>query len=136
MDREQTGTINLKIFQPSEVFMDKTVLKVVAEGLEGSFCILPRHIDLATALIPGILSYETDTGKEAFVALNGGILVKQGAQISIATRMAIEGELGDLKNAVEKMMTDVDEMERKARSALARLEADFVRRIVEFSKNA
>ena len=49
--------------------------------------------------------------------------------------MAIKGELGELKNEVEKMMMDVDERERKARSAVARLEADFVRRMVEFGKN-
>ncbi|MFC1823507.1 F0F1 ATP synthase subunit epsilon [Thermodesulfobacteriota bacterium] len=135
MAQDPAGNMTLKIFQPSNVFLEQSVSKVVAEGPAGSFGILPRHIDLATALVPGILSYETVSGKESFVALNGGVLVKQGTQVSIATRTAIEGELGKLKNEVDKMITDVDERERKARTAVARLEADLVRRMMEFGKN-
>ena len=127
--------MKLKIFQPSEIFLETDVEKVVGESPGGSFGILPRHIDMATALAPGILSYESEQGKEAFLALNGGILVKQGVQVAIATRMAIRGELGALREAVEKMIEEVDERERKTRSAVARLEADLVRRFVEFGKN-
>lgn len=128
--------MNLSIYQASEIFFEKPVLKIVAEGPQGSFCILPRHIDLATALVTGILMYQTELGQEAFVALKGGILVKQGDNVFIATQSAIEGELGELRQAVEKMLTEIDERERKARSATARLEADFIRRMVEFGKNA
>jgi len=127
--------LKLKIFQPSEIFLETDVEKVVGESPGGSFGILPKHIDMAIALAPGILSYESEQGKEAFLALNGGILVKQGDQVAIATRMAIRGELGALREAVEKMIEEVDERERKTRSAVARLEADLVRRFVEFGKN-
>jgi F-type H+-transporting ATPase subunit epsilon len=127
--------LKLKIFQPSEIFLETDVEKVVAESPGGSFGILPKHIDMATALAPGILSYVSEQGKEAFLALNGGILVKQGDQVAIATRMAVRGELGALREAVEKMIEEVDERERKTRSAVARLEADLVRRFVEFGKN-
>jgi F-type H+-transporting ATPase subunit epsilon len=115
--------------------MDETVTKVVGESPLGSFAILPRHIDMSTALVPGILNYVTAAGREAFVALDGGILVKQGDQVSIATTMAVQGELGSLRAMVEKMLNVVDERERKTRSAVARLEADFIRRFVEFGKN-
>ena len=91
---------------------------------------------MATALVPGILYYTTEQGQEVFLALDSGILVKQEDQVSIATRTAIKGELGALKEAVEKMILAVDERERKTRSAVAKLEADFVRRLVEFGKNA
>ena len=111
--------MKLKIFQPSEIFLETDVEKVVGESPGGSFGILPKHIDMATALAPGILSYESEQGKEAFLALNGGILVKQGDQVAIATRMAISGELGALRGAVEKMIEEVDEKERKTRSAVA-----------------
>ena len=127
--------MKLKIFQPSEVFLETDVEKVVGESPGGSFGILPKHIDMAIALAPGILTYESEQGKESFVALNGGVLVKQGDQVAIATRMAIRGELGALREAVEKMIEEVDERERKTRSAVARLEADLVRRFVEFGKN-
>ena len=127
--------MRLKVFQPSEVFLDEEVSNVIAESPAGSFGIRPGHLDMATALIPGILDYRTAQGKEMFLAVNGGILVKQGEDVLVATRMAVTGELGALKKAVAQFISDVDEKERKSRSAVARLEADFVRRFVEFGKN-
>ena len=128
--------MRVRIFQPSDIFLDTTAKKIVAESPAGSFTILPRHIDLATTLVPSILMYETEVGEERFLALDEGILVKQGDRVSISTMMAVRGELGALEEAVERFLEDLDEGERKTRSAIARLEADFVRRIVGFGKNA
>ncbi len=128
--------MKLTICQTSEIFLNEEITRVTAESPLGSFCMLPRHTDMATALVPGIVSYKTPDGKEKFVALNGGILTKQGDQVAIATQMAVKGELGALKKAVEKMISDIDERERRTRTAVARLEADFVKRFMEFCKNA
>ncbi|MDX9817834.1 MAG: F0F1 ATP synthase subunit epsilon [Desulfococcus multivorans] len=128
--------MELTIHQPSEIFLNDAAVKVKAESPAGCFTLLPRHIDMATALVPGILSYETPEGREVFVALIGGILVKQGNSVTVATQMAVEGPLGDLKNAVDVMIREEDDRDRKTRAAVARLEADFVRRFMEFRKNA
>lgn len=127
--------MRLRVFQPSEILLDKTVSKVVAESPAGSFGLRPRHLDMATALVPGILTYWTVHEGEMFLAVNGGILVKQGEAVLVATPMAVSGRLGDLRRVVEKFISDIDERERKSRSAVARLEADFVRQFVEFGKN-
>lgn len=127
--------MKLRVFQPSHVFLDEDVAKVLAEGPEGAFGIRPRHLDMAAALVPGILTYQPPGGGENFMAVNGGILVKQGDIVQVATRMAVSGELGLLHETVDRFINDLDERERKARSAVARLEADFVRRFVEFGKN-
>ena len=127
--------MRLQVFQPSEVFLDEDVEKVIAEGPEGAFGIKPRHLDMAAPLVPGILTYWPGGGGERFMAVNGGILVKQGDSLQVATRMAVSGELGQLHETVDRFITHMDERERKARSAAARLEADFVRRFVEFGKN-
>ena len=128
--------MKLSVFLPSEIFLETTVKKIVGEGPEGSFGILPRHIDMATALVPGILSYVTETGREEFLAVDGGILVKEGEKVSVATLMAVKGDLGALRKTVETFIGELTERERKTRSAVARLEADFIRRFVEFGKNA
>ena len=127
--------MRLKVFQPFDVFLDEVVDKVAAEGPEGAFGILPRHLDMAAALVPGILTYWTSGTRENFMAVHGGILVKQGDTVEVATRMAVSGELGALHEAVSRFVNDMDERERKARAAVAHLEADFVRRFVEFGKN-
>ena len=127
--------MRLKILTPSEVFLDEEVSKVVGEGTSGSFCLLPRHIDYVTALVPVILSYQTTEREEHFLALHRGILVKQGDQVLVSTRLAVRGELGKLQEEVKRMIHDVDEKEKITRSACARLEANLVRRFVEFGKS-
>ncbi|WP_419661632.1 AtpC2: ATP synthase, subunit epsilon (ATP synthase F1 sector subunit epsilon) [Desulfosarcina variabilis str. Montpellier] len=128
--------MKLLIILPADVFLDEAVDKVVASGPQGAFGIRPRHLDMAAALAPGILSYWTLDGGEHFLAVNGGILVKQGQQVQVATRMAVSGSLGELHKAVSRFVADVDDRERQARGAVARLEAHFIRRFVEFGKNA
>jgi len=127
--------MRLKIFLPTEMFLDEEVRKVVGEGAGGSFCLLPRHIDYVTALAPGILSYESGGGGEKFLAVNRGILVKQGEAVLVATRLAQAGVLGELEDEVRKMILQEDEKEKMARSAAAGMEANFVRGMLEFGRS-
>lgn len=124
--------MKFKVYLPADIFLEAEITKVVAESPEGSFCLKPRHIDYVTALAPGILSYSEKGGREKFIAVNGGILAKQQEAISVATRHAVSGELGELQKEVERMLTKVDEHERMSRSAVARLEIGFLRRLMEF----
>ncbi|BBO85810.1 F0F1 ATP synthase subunit epsilon [Desulfosarcina ovata subsp. sediminis] len=128
--------MKLTVFQPETVCLDESVTKVVAQGPEGAFGLRPRHLDMAAALSPGILAYWTPDGAEHFLAVNGGILVKQGETVQVATQMAVPGELGAIQAAVRRFVTDMDDRERQTRAVVARLEADFIRRFVEFGKNA
>lgn len=123
--------MQLSVVLPLKVFLEEETDKVVGMGLRGGFCLRPRHVDMATALIPGILSWWAD-GEERFVAVNGGILVKSGDEVRVATRHAVSGELGHLREAVDAMTEELDEGERAARTALARLEARFVRGVLDF----
>ncbi|MBC8316604.1 MAG: F0F1 ATP synthase subunit epsilon [Desulfobulbaceae bacterium] len=125
--------MTLKILLPTSKFLDEKVEKVKGEGLEGEFCLKPRHIDYATALLPGIFSYVSHTGKEQYIALDQGILVKQGHKVVMITRRAIAGELGQLNTEVEKMLMERDEREKQNRSAVAMLEIGFIKRFLEFS---
>lgn len=125
--------MRLKILLPSEIFVDEDVSKIVAEGANGSFCLLPRHVDFCSALVPGLLSFQSAGGGEATVAINTGTLVKQGADVLVSTRNAFRAtELEKLKQTVERQYQILDDREKMARSASARLEASLVRRFLEF----
>jgi F-type H+-transporting ATPase subunit epsilon len=129
--------MNLKVLLPTEVFVDEAVRKVTAEGANGSFCLLPRHIDFVAALVPGLLSYETDEeeAKEVFLAVAEGVLVKSGQEVLVSVRNAVRGgELGELREIVEKKFKVLDDKEKTARTAMARIEAGFVRRFLEVQK--
>lgn len=127
--------MRLTLFLPSEIFLDEEVKKVIAESPAGSFCLLPRHIDYLTALVPGILCYVLPAGEEHFLAVDGGLLVKQQDRVLVVTRRAVRGVLGQLRQEVEFMLADLDDKEKSTRTALARLEAGFLRRFMEFGKN-
>jgi len=128
--------VNLKVLLPTKMYIDQNVVKVVAEAENGSFCLLPRHIDFVAALVPGILSYESVEGQEEFVAVDEGILVKVGQEVLISTRNAERSsELGKLKETVEKSFQVLDDRERKARSAAAKLEADLARKFLELGRH-
>lgn len=121
--------MRLEVITPMAVCVDRPVRRIVAEGPEGRFGMLPGHIDFVSALVPGILLYETEDGSERFVAVNSGTLVKCSDEVRVAVRGAVEGDdLGALRKRVEAEFRQHDEEERDARAALARLEAGVVRR--------
>ena len=124
--------MRLMVTEPAGVFLEAEVLRVQAEGMAGRFGLLPRHLDGAFALSPGILRYDDADGREGFLALDEGMLVKHGDRVMVAVRRAVRGELGRLRRAVEQMLEAAGERERQARTAEARLEAGFVRGIVGF----
>ena len=124
--------MNLKVLIPKEVALDQEVTKVIAEGEDGAFCLLPRHADFVAALVPGLLEFVPAGGGEEFLAIDEGMLVKTGPDVLVSTRRAVRGaDLGALEATVREQFRVLDEREKQARSASARLEADLVRRFME-----
>lgn len=129
------GTLmNLKILLPFRIFAEQNaVTRIVGETREGSFGLLPRRLDCVAALEPGILIYETVAEGEKYVALDKGVLVKNGRNVLISVRNAIAGtDLRQLRRAVEREFLTLDEQEQSLRSVMAKLESSFVSRFVDF----
>jgi len=127
--------MKLRILIPTEVLMYKDVNSIVAEGMEGSFCIKPGHIDYVSALVPGLF-YFRPANQEAtqYIAVDRGILVKHGPEVLVSVRNAVAGEdIGKLHQLVRDHFLSLDQQERKVRSAMAKLESDFLRRFMEIS---
>lgn len=125
-------TMQLKVLLPTEVLLDEPVNKIVAEAQNGSFGILPRHIDFVAALVPGVLVYVDAAGAERFLGIDEGTLVKCASDVMVSSRNAVVGDdLESLRDVVREKFIELDEKERSARSALGRLEAGVVRRFVE-----
>jgi F-type H+-transporting ATPase subunit epsilon len=132
-NREHTP-INLKVLLPFQIFIEKKdVKRIVVQSLHGSFGLLPRRLDCTAALTPGILTYETETEGEVYVAVDQGVLVKAGMDVLVSVRNAISGtNLNTLHEAVKREFLNVDEQEKHVRSVLARMESGFLRRLMEF----
>ena len=125
------ATMNLRILLPFQIFATKVgVSRIVAETREGSFGFLPHRLDCVAALAPGILTYETASEGEVFVAVDEGVLIKTGADVLVSVRRALGGaDLGRLREAVEREFLTLDEQERSVRSVLAKMESDLIRRM-------
>lgn len=125
----------LKIMLPTEVMLEAAVRKITAEGEGGSFCLLPRHIDMVAAIVPGLMSYELEDGMEKFIALDEGMLVKCGSDVLVSARHGVSGaDLGQLHHLIETRYRSIDERERVTRSAVAKLESNFVRRFIDLGR--
>lgn len=126
--------MTLKILLPFGLFLDEEdVLRVVAETAEGFFGLLPNRLDCVVALVPGILTYETPTEGEVFVAIDGGVLVKAGSEVRVSVRRALKGiGLAQLRESVEQEFLSLDEEEQEVRSLMTKLETGFIRRFAAF----
>ncbi len=112
----------------------KDVTKLKAEGLEGHFTLLPAHIDYVSVLVPGIMQL-TVGGQEHIFALDHGTLVKTGHAVQISCRNAVEGEdISTLSQMVDETFKEIDDMEKKARTALLGLEYGIIRRFSDLGK--
>ncbi len=129
--------MNLKILLPFRIFAEETgVSRIVAETREGSFGILPHRLDCVAALAPGILTFETLSGGEVFVAVDEGALVKTGPDVLVSVRRALDGsELGQLREAVEREFLTLNEREKSVRSVLAKMEGDLIRRMARLHRD-
>ncbi len=132
---EQSGRdrIQLTIILPTELFLDTEALQVRAESSRGEFCLKPRHIDYVTSLVPGIVIYRDLQGKDHFIAVDGGILVKVQRAVEIASRNAVAGKLGGLVDIVRQMQEEFVEREKVSRSAAAKLEIGFLKQFMQLS---
>lgn len=129
-------TMTLKVWLPTEILLEQEVTRIKAEAENGWLGMLPRHIDFVTALVPGVMRFQSAGMPEEYLAIDRGILVKCGREVSVSTRNAVRGtDLSRLKVEVEQQFLAVQEREKSARAFEAKLESDLVRHLLEAEKN-
>lgn len=129
------ASMSITLRLPARVFFEGAACKLSARAENGAFGILPDHIDFATALVPSVLMLTAPDGEELVFGIDEGIMVKRDRQVDICVRRAARGTtLSSLEMIVREEFIDLDDTERKSRSALSRLEADMVRRFMELQE--
>lgn len=122
---------------PSEILLEEEVDRIKAEAENGWFGLLPHHVDFVTALVPGVMTFQPCGKPQEYLAVDHGILVKCGAEVSVSTRNAVRGtSLEKLQSEVEIQFRARAERDKAARVYEAKLEADLVRHLLEAEKNA
>ena len=134
--------MELRILVPGHEVLRTPVSRVSAEGPGGSFTLLPDHVDLLTALVPGILEFrspsaEGSEGAETYVGIDEGLMVKRGAAVVVTVRRAVpSADLASLRQRLEEDVLRLDENERQARRVLERLESSFLKGLIELGGTA
>ena len=129
--------MRLTVWLPTEVFMQEEVTRIKAEAPDGWFGMLPKHIDFVTVLVPSVLTFVPSGGHAEYLAIDQGILVKCGPEVSISTHVAVRGtSLEQLKRDVEARFVAEEERKKKTLASELKLEADLVRRLLELEKHA
>ncbi|MBF0543739.1 MAG: F0F1 ATP synthase subunit epsilon [Candidatus Riflebacteria bacterium] len=125
--------MHLKILLPSRVFLETdNVLMVKIETSEGSVGMFPNRRDCAISLVPGLLTYETKDQGRINIAIDEGILVKAGPEVLISVRHAMEEKIaGGLRESLEREFKEIRDRDHDVKTALAKLESGFVRRLMD-----
>jgi F-type H+-transporting ATPase subunit epsilon len=121
--------MNLQVLLPFKVFARyESVQSIVLETPQGAFGLLPHRQDCVAALEPGILTYTINGQASHYLAIDEGVMVKNGQQVSVSVRNAHSGtDLAALRQSVQTEFLSLTEQELEVRAVLARLESGFMR---------
>lgn len=129
-------TIHLTLLLPDQVLLSTHVMKIGGDAVNGSFVVLPHHIDFVTALVPGILYFQDADTQITYVAVDNGILVKRGTSVWVSVLQAIQGDhLDHLDQVVEEQFRHMDERQKQTQTALAHLEVSFMRGMTNLGRS-
>jgi F-type H+-transporting ATPase subunit epsilon len=132
---DDPSVMDVKVLQPEQILFEGEAVKLIAEAVDGSFALLPRHVDFVAPLVAGIVLILGRDNHETVIGIDEGTLVKCGQDVLISTRKGMIGEdLMALREQVEKAFLTLDEHDKTARTAVARLEAGIIRRFIELEE--
>lgn len=124
----------LKVHTPFKILIKEKVAKILVEGSDGFFGILPKHIDTTTKLVPSILTYEDAQG-EGYMVVDEGILVKKGDGVQICTKDVWESrDLGKIHEVMRQKQTQMQEEEEQSALETTKLELGIVKRFYDLGK--
>jgi F-type H+-transporting ATPase subunit epsilon len=101
-------SFTLDIVTPERVILSDEAVSLRAQGVEGSFGILPNHAPILAELAPGELDFRRPSGQEVRLAVSSGFLQMFNNQVTV---------LADAVERVEDI--DVDRARRALEAARA-----------------
>ena len=126
----------LRIVTPTKV-SEKNVKAIRLKDESGFFGIMKGHVDFLTALDPSLCYYLDDNGKEAFLAVDGGVVSVKDGTVTITSRDVFESENAEeLSEIIEKTFTKRDSSEASFLTMLKGIEQSFIEKTLEFIRSS
>ncbi len=127
-------TMTLTVLLPDRIFARyEGLVNLNVDTPSGSLGILPRRRDFITPLATGLLSYQQQSGAPAYLALEQGIMIKRGTDVSISTRRAVSGDdIAELEATIRTQDQEQAQWEELLTRMLIKMEGRLIRRLADF----
>lgn len=119
--------LQLRIITPTEVVLEEEIRSVTLMTAAGEITVLPKHTNLFSLLVEGIMTIRKEKSTEDHLAIGGGYLETDGKHLNILVSRAygqdqVDQELTQkaLTRAQKILETSKDEAERHEASLLLR----------------
>jgi F-type H+-transporting ATPase subunit epsilon len=128
-------SLDLEVLVPDGVAVQARVVSVRAADASGQFGLLPGHEAFLTLLVPCVLSFREENGRERYTAADGGVLVVEKERVSVVTREAVTADrLEEVADAAAAMLEARRRTEQTARAEFAELQSSLLRELRKVEK--
>jgi F-type H+-transporting ATPase subunit epsilon len=111
--------------------LERDVTHIRLKDETAYFGIMKGHIDFLTVLVPSLCYYLDASGKETFLAVEGGILSVRGGEVTLTSREVYESDAAErLADIIEGALAKRQETERTFIAMLESIERSFIEKAV------
>jgi F-type H+-transporting ATPase subunit epsilon len=122
--------MRLNILVPDSVALSAAVSSLQAQDASGRFGLLPHHQPFLTLLVPCVLFFKDEQGRERYAAIDGGVLLSEGDKVEIVTReAAVADRLEEVADKAAAMLEARRLLEQTARMEFSELQTSLLREL-------
>ena len=127
-------TFRLTIVTPTKI-VERDITHIRLKDETAYFGIMKGHIDFLTVLVPSLCYYRDASGRETFLAVEGGVLSVRGAAVTLTSREVYEGDDAErLAEIIEAAIAKRQESERAFITMLESIERSFIEKAVDLTR--
>jgi F-type H+-transporting ATPase subunit epsilon len=124
------ASFRLTIVTPTKILV-RDVTHIRLKDETAYFGIMKGHIDFLTVLAPSLCYYRDASGKETFLAVDGGILSVRGGEVTLTSREVYESDSAErLADIIDGAIAKRQETERALIAMLESIERSYIEKAV------
>ena len=119
--------LHLRIITPNKIVRDEEIMSVTIDTADGQITVLPRHTNLFSLLVEGVVTIRKEKNEEDHLAIGGGYLETDGRHLNILVSRAYgQGEVDQqltqkaMDEAKKILTTSKNDQERHEATLLLR----------------
>jgi F-type H+-transporting ATPase subunit epsilon len=129
-------SFDLEILVADGVVCQARVESLRATDPTGQFGVRQGHEAFLTLLVPCVLTFREENGRERYAAADGGVMIVEKNHVSVVTREAVTADrLEDVADAAAAMLEARRLHEKTARAEFAELQTSLLHELRKVEKH-